>query len=98
MAEEITYTVLVYKDEYGLWLKIPEADLQCCTEDFDCGLELLEEALDIRLDRARKRGEEVPERLVRRMRRVGKLEYGPTEVDLERARYEQRERGMIERA
>src|SRR4051812_31322351 len=86
MSEELSLTVLVYADECGLWLKIPEADLQCCTDDFDAGLALLEEGLDVRLDQARKRGEEVPARVIRRIRRVGKEEYGPTEVDIERER------------
>src|SRR3954447_18924286 len=87
MSEELSLTVLVYEDECGLWLKITEADLQCCTDDFDAGLALLEEGLDVRLDQARKRGEQVPERLVRTVKRVGKVSYGPTELDLERERY-----------
>jgi hypothetical protein len=93
MSKELSLTVLVYEDECGLWLKIPQADLQCCTDEFDAGLAFLEEELDVKLDQARKWGEEVPERRVWTVRRVGKEEYGPTEVDIQRERYEQELRG-----
>lgn len=89
MEEEFRYTVLAYEDECGLWLKISETGFQCCTEDLEIGLDILEEGLDYRLDFARKRGEEIPQRRARTVRRVGKDEYGPTQVDIERERYEQ---------
>lgn len=79
----LNYSVLVYEDEYGLWLKIPEFDLQISTEDVDVGVDLLEEHLDYLLAECKGRGEPVPEQHVRTIRWVGKEEYGPTEVELQ---------------
>jgi hypothetical protein len=84
--ELLHYTVLIYEDELGTWVKIPEFDLQCLTEDPEVGLDLLEEHLDYQLDLRRKKGELVPERVVRTVRRVGRHEYGPTQVELEERR------------
>lgn len=88
MDKELRYTVLVFEDECGVWMKIPEIGVQCCTEDLEIGLDALEDDLDYRLALARRKGEEVPERRIRTVRRVGKGEYGPTQLDIERERYE----------
>ncbi len=80
-GETLHYSVLVHEDGYGLWLKIPEFDLQISTEDV--GVDLLEEHLDCLLAERKGRGEPVPEQLIRTLRWVGKEEYGPTEVELE---------------
>lgn len=89
MANGNAYTVLVYEDECGLWLKIPEYDVQVCADDFDSGMDLLEEHLDIELLRSKARGETVLGRLARTVKRVGKDEYGPTEADLAREAWEE---------
>jgi hypothetical protein len=90
--DSLNYTVLLYEDECGLWMKIPEFDVQLLTEDMDMGMEQLEEHLDWVLAGRAGRGEAVPQHLVRTVRRVGKVEYGPTQVELEERRWrEERE-------
>ena len=84
--EKTGYSVLAYEDEFGLWLKAPEFDVQICTEDFEVGLDLLEEHVHQAVSRRRKSGETFPERFERTVRHVGKDEYGPTELDIERKR------------
>ena len=78
MGQEITYQVLAYEDHCGLWLKIPALDLQCCTEDLAFGLDVLDEALEMRRFAARKEGHELRESLDRNVRSVDKDEYGFT--------------------
>ena len=84
--DTLNYTVLLYEDECGLWMKIPEFDVQLLTGDVDVGLDLLEEHLDWVLGGLAGRGEAVPRHRVRTVRRVGKSEYGPTQVELEERR------------
>ena len=81
--EEFSYTVLVYVDSYGVWMKIPEFDIQCLTEDWEAGLDVLGEHLAFQLDERRRKGECVPERLIRTVRHVDKGEFGPTQVEIE---------------
>ena len=80
------YTVLVHEDELGVWMKTPEFDRQLLTGDLEAGLDLLEEHLVFELKRREKRGERVPGKIVPRVKRVGKDEYGPTQVELEEQR------------
>lgn len=87
MEGELRYTVLVYEDNFGVWVKIPEFDVQCLTEDWEVGLDLLEEQLHFELREHRQKGELVPERVVRTVKHVDKAEYGPTQVELDEARY-----------
>ncbi len=82
----MSYSVLAYEDEYGLWLKASEFDVQICTEDFEVGLDLLEEHIIQAVRSRRKAGEKFPDRFERTVRHVGKDEYGPTELDIERKR------------
>ena len=87
-TKALSYTALVYEeDEGGAWVKLPEFDMQCFAEDWEAGLELLEERLAFQLGERRKKGERVPERLVRAIRRVGREEYGPTQRDIEQQRF-----------
>jgi hypothetical protein len=85
--ELLRYTVLIYEDELGVWMKIPEFDVQCLTDDPEAGLEVIEEDLRFQLDLRRKKGELVPGRLQRTVLRVGRHEYGPTQVELEERRH-----------
>ena len=84
----MSYSVLAYEDESGLWLKAPEFDVQIGTEDFEVGLDLLEEHIIQAVSRRRKAGEPFPDRFEfeRTVRHVGKGEYGPTQLDIERER------------
>ena len=82
----MSYSVLAYEDECGLWLKAPEFDVQICTEDFEVGLDLLEEHVIQAVSRRRKAGEKFSDRFKRTVRHVGKDEYGPTQFDIERKR------------
>ena len=91
MANDGAYTVLVYEDECGLWLKIPEYGIQLCTEDLDPGLDILEEHLDFELARLKSRGQHLPDKFVRTVVGVDKDEYGPTEADLAREEWEDEE-------
>lgn len=86
MDGELRYTVLVFEDECGTWMKVPEIGFQCCAEGLDIGLDALEEGLEYRLALARRKGEAVPERRVRTVMRVGKGEFGPTRIGVERER------------
>jgi hypothetical protein len=83
-SQKLGYSVLAYEDECGLWLKAPEFDVQICTEDFEVGLDLLEEHIIQAVSRRRKAGEKFPDRFERTVRHVGKDEYGPTLLDIER--------------
>jgi hypothetical protein len=89
--DTLKYTVLLYEDECGLWMKIPEFDVQLLTEDIDMGMEQLEEHLDWVLGGRAGRGEAVPRHLVRTVRRVGKAEYGPTQLELDERRQREEE-------
>jgi len=82
----LRYTVLIYEDELGTWMKIPEFDLQCLTDDLESGLDLVEEDLHFQLELRRRKGELLPERLARTVRRVGRCEYGPTQLEIEEGR------------
>ena len=84
--EVLNYRVLVYEDELGVWMKAPEFDRQLLTGDIEVGLDLLEEHLAFELKRREKRGEQVPRKIVPRVKRVGKHEYGSTQVELEERR------------
>ena len=77
------YTVQVHEDELGVWMKAPEFDRQLLAGDVEVGLELLDEHLVFELKRREKRGEQVPRKIVPKVKRVGKHEYGPTQVELE---------------
>lgn len=84
--ETLQYSVLVYEDECGLWLKAPEFDVQICTEDLEVGLDLLEEHIEFAVRRRLDKGEVFPDRFERAsVEHVGKDEYGLTqlEIDLE---------------
>lgn len=85
--EELRYTVLVYEDRFGVWVKIPEFNVQCLTEDWEVGLDIIEDQLHFDLEQRRKKGELVPERVVRTVKHVDKGEYGSTQVELDEARY-----------
>lgn len=84
--QELRYTVLIYEDELGTWMKIPEFGLQCLTDDPGAGLDLVEEDLHFQLELRRRKGELAPERLARTVRRVGRSEYGPTQVEIDEER------------
>ena len=86
IGQELSYTVLVHEDRFGVWLKVPEFDLQILTEDREAGLDLLEEQFLYELSLRRVQGESVPERLVRTIKHVDRGEYGPTLVELEERR------------
>jgi hypothetical protein len=77
------YSVLVFEDECGLWLKSPEFDVQICSEDFEVGIDLLEEQIDYAMRKRRQAGEKFPDQLERTVARVSKDEYGPTLLDIE---------------
>jgi hypothetical protein len=85
--EALSYSVLVYKDRCGTWLKIPEfgdgGGLQVLSDDLESGLSLLEEMLDGELEERKRRGEPIPKKIRRVVRRVGKKQYGPTELELD---------------
>src|SRR4051794_22301621 len=87
-TEELRYTVLVY-EQYGsgTWVKIPEFDLQCLTDEPDEGLDILEEKLFFRLKTREAAGETIPERIVKTIRHVDKDEYGPTAAELAEEEY-----------
>jgi hypothetical protein len=80
------YTVLVYEDSFGLWLKIPEYDLQILTDDVEVGLELLEERLFYEVVEREKRGGPVPPCRSRAIKHVGKDVYGLTQLELDEHR------------
>ena len=82
----LRYTVLIYEDELGTWMKIPEFGVQCLTDDPEAGLDVVEEDLHFQLELRRRKGELLPERLARTVRRVGRREYGPTQIELEEGR------------
>jgi hypothetical protein len=86
-ADTLHYAVLVYEDSFGTWVKIPEFDAQCLTEDWQVGLGILEEQLLFELNERRLRGECVPEQVVRTVHRVGRADYGPTQVELATERH-----------
>lgn len=87
MAEQVLrYTVLIYEDDLGTWMKIPEFDVQCLTDELEAGLDLVEEDLQFQLEIRRRKGEIVPSKLVRSVRRVGRREYGPTQLEIEEGR------------
>ena len=88
MGKEVRYTVLAYEDRCGIWLKIPEIDAMCCTDELDGGLDALNEELAARRWAANQQGEDLLELLDRTVRWVAKEEFGPTQVDIERERYE----------
>ena len=83
----LKYTVLAHEDECGLWLKIPEFQLQLLADDIDAGLGILEEHFDLVLEGL---GRDPARPRIRTVRRVEKAEYGPTEVELE-GEYRRRE-------
>src|SRR3954466_8248333 len=81
--QELRYTVLIYKEPGGgTWVKIPEYDLQCLTEDPDVGLDILEEELFFDLRSRKRAGEIIPERIAKTIRYVDKDDYGPTAAEL----------------
>ena len=83
----LPYTVLVYEEPgLGTWVKLPEFEVQCLTEDWEVGLGLIEEQLDFQLGERRRKGEQVPGRLQRTVRRVGHEDYGLTQLELEQQR------------
>jgi hypothetical protein len=86
--QEHFYTILVYDDhELGVWVKVPElGNFQALTDDWRLGLEAIGEEIEHRLEFRRRKGELVPERLLPRVRHVGRYEYGPTLIDLEERR------------
>lgn len=84
--QELRYTVLIYEDELGTWMKIPEFDVQCLTDEVEAGLDLIEEDLQFQLELRRRKGEIVPPKLARSVRRVGRREYGPTQIEIEERR------------
>ena len=87
-GEELHYSVLVYDEESsGTWVKIPEFELQCLSDNLEIGLEILEEQLFYRLKMRELSGERIPERLVRTIRYVDKDEYGPTAAELAEEEY-----------
>lgn len=87
MAEQVLrYTVLIYEDDLGTWMKIPEFDVQCLTDELEAGLDLVEEDLQFQLEIRHRKGEIVPSKLVRSVRRVGRHEYGPTQIEIEEGR------------
>src|SRR5262249_13362795 len=89
MEEDIlTYTVLVYEEPgCGIWVKIPEFDQQCLTDDWEFCLGQLEEILFYELRERRRQGELIPEKIKRTVRHVDKEVYGPTQVEIDEARY-----------
>src|SRR3954471_8456639 len=72
----------------ALWLKIPEFGLQACSDDFEAGLNRLEEELGVAFDRREGSGELVAGRLVATVKWVEKEEYGLTQVELLEEGYE----------
>lgn len=96
MGQELRYTVLAYEDDYGIWLKIPDIGLMCCTEDVDIGLDILDEGLAARRWAARQRGDDLVEMLDRTVRWVGKEEFGPTQREIDQEQYEEEMREEAE--
>ena len=86
-GQELSYTVLIYEDHLGTWVKVPGIDMQCLTDDWETGLDLLEEHLDHQLKVRRKKGELVPERLSRVIKHVDQAGYGLTQVEIEERRH-----------
>ena len=84
MAGEQRYSLLLYEDRHGLWLKIPEFGIQVCSDDFEAGLNRLEEKLGTVFDGREKSGE-----LVGTVKWVEKEEYGLTQVELLEQEYEE---------
>src|SRR4051794_2221345 len=88
-ADEMRYSLLLYEDRHGLWLKIPEFGLQVCSDDFEAGLNRLEEELGVVFDSREGSGELVAGRLVGTVKWVEKEEYGLTQVELLEDEYEE---------
>src|SRR3954453_5384112 len=86
--QELRYTALIYKEPGGgTWVKIPEYNLQCLTEDPAVGLKILEEELFFDLRTREKAGDTMPERIVKTIRYVDNDEYGPTAAELASEEY-----------
>lgn len=96
MGQELRYKVFAYEDECGIWLKIPDIGLMCCTEDVDIGLDILDEGLAARRWAARQRGDDLVEFLDRTVRWVEKEEFGPTQQEIDQEQYEQEMREEAE--
>src|SRR5262245_41800621 len=79
--QEITYSILIYEDASGTWVKVPEFDFQLLAENLEAVLPLLEERLAFEVGKRMKPGEKLPARRCRMVRRVSKTEFGLTQAE-----------------